>query len=139
MSTQVSIDFPVGTPPGANELAMTPEERKVYRALGYGAENARQIPALASATGIGGRQVQSLVESLILDHHVPVGTSMSKPYGNYIIDTSEDLRATVQLLRDRGISNLVRAASLLGLEVKLYLARVQTEMEIEAIRKDEAA
>ena len=131
MTAQVAISFPVGIAPEPDRHEMTAEERKVYEALWHGAENARQIPTLAEATGINKRQVQSIIERLILEYHIPVGTSMSRPFGNYLIICQQDLRKTVQLLRDRGISNLVRAASLLGMELRLYLEGIQMELDIQ--------
>lgn len=135
MNNQVAIDFPVRPPPAADVDAMTCDERKVYDALWFGAANARQVAVLADCTGLPKRRVQSIVEILIHKHHVPIGTSMRRPFGNFIIADQEELRQTVQLLRDRGVSNLVRAASLLGMEVRLYLEGIQMEMEMEGSEK----
>lgn len=131
MELQTSLSFPTGSPIHPLPFTATVEERAVFYALRLGAAHARQIRDLADETGIPGRQVQAIVERLILEYQVPVGTSMRRPYGNYLIDQPEDLKATVELLRVRGISNLVRAAALKRMTLRQYLQEVQAELELE--------
>jgi hypothetical protein len=107
------------------------EEMAVAQALRWGRECARQIPELATITGIHPRRVQEIVHHLVHRHHLPIGTAMSEPAGNYLIDTLEDLEHTVALLRMRGISNLARAAALKGMTVERFLRLIQTELPVE--------
>jgi len=131
MELQTALSFPTGSPIHPLPFSASEEERAVFYALREGAANARQIKDLAEETGLSGRQVQSIVETLILEYHVPIGTSMRAPFGNYLIDSAEDLEATVELLRTRGISNLVRAAALKKLTLEAYLQEVQVQLELE--------
>lgn len=105
-------------------------ERSVVRALRWGRENARQIVELADDTLLPQRRVQELVEHLIREHQVPIGTSMSAPFGNYLIQDADDLERTVELLRTRGISSLARAAALRRMSLRRYLELVQTELPV---------
>lgn len=134
MELQTALAFPEGKPIQPLPFTATGEERAVFYALRSGAENARQIKDLAEETGIPGRQVQSIVETLILEYSIPIGTSMRRPYGNYLIDSAEDLENTVELLRTRGISNLVRAAALKNMSLRQYLEEVQVELELKRKR-----
>lgn len=103
-------------------------ERAVLAALKYGRENARRIPELAAATGLRGREVQSVIERLVFDRGVAVGTSMGKPPGAYLIDSPEDLDATAALLMSRAIHGLRRVAALKKITHRRLLAEIQTEL-----------
>lgn len=107
------------------------DELAVARALRWGRERARRISDLAAEIGIPSRRVQELVQHLLLRHHWPIGTAMSEPYGNYLIDSRAELEETVALLRTRGISNLVRAAALKQMSLESYLRHVQTDLLTE--------
>lgn len=104
------------------------EDRAVLRALRWGRQQARQIPEIAAEAGVTGRRAQTIIQHLLLDHHVPIGTSMGEPAGNYLIEDEQDLSATVELLRRRGISNLVRAAALKKMTLRRYLETVQHDL-----------
>lgn len=104
------------------------DECEVARALRWGRGNARQVSAVAEATGLRSRRVQEIIEHLVHVHQWPIGTAMSPPFGNYLIDNPEELEETVELLRTRGISSLSRAAALRRMSLRRYLASVQTEL-----------
>jgi hypothetical protein len=72
--------------------------------------------------------VQDLIDQLIHEHGWPIGTSMREPFGNYLIDSAADLEATVELLRSRGLSNLVRAAALRRMPLQRLIAEIQTDL-----------
>lgn len=129
-------DLPLFARPLFDPEGLTPDQLRVAQALGRGREEARRIADLATETGLSDRDVQSIVEDLILKHHVPVGSSMRPPYGNYLIVDREDLDRTETLLRDRAIKGLRRAAALKGMAVQDYMRRVQTSLPLD---EDEAA
>lgn len=106
------------------------EERAVAAALQWGRAGARQVGAIAAEADVPARKTQTLIEHLILDHRWPIGTSMGQPAGNYLIDTAEDLEATVALLRTRGISTLQRAAALKRMTLEEFLRHVQTTLDL---------
>jgi hypothetical protein len=106
------------------------EERAVARALRWGRAGARQIRAIAADAGVGSRRAQEIVDHLIHTHRWPIGTSMSEPFGNYLIDSPADLEQTVELLRARGISNLARAAALKRMTVGEYLRAIQSDLNL---------
>lgn len=125
------LAFPLELPRPALGLAAmcSDEERLVASLLRWGREGAMQISEISELAGIPARRVQELIEHLIHEHQVPVGTAMSRPFGNYLIDDPEDLAATDALLRMRGISNLKRAAALRQMSFRRYLAEVQLELD----------
>lgn len=107
------------------------DEQAVARALRWGRERARQVPDLAREAGIPSRRVQEIVLHLLLRHQWPIGTAMSAPFGNYLIDSTRELEETVSLLRTRGISTLARAAALKKMSLKRYLNEVQTYLQLD--------
>lgn len=104
------------------------EEMAVVRALPWGRASARQVREIARAAGIPARRVQELVRHLLHEHGIPIGTTMEAPYGNYLIDTAEDLARTVALLRKRGLSNLARAAALKRQALGRFLGEIQRSL-----------
>jgi len=104
-----------------------PEEEAVALALRWGRENARRVADLAAEAGLSPRHAQELIQHLLLKHHVPVGTAMAEPFGNYLINSDEDLAETVSLLRSRGLSNLVRAAALKRMSLRRFLLELPLE------------
>lgn len=133
--SQTSLAFPSTRFTLDPATLQSDEERAVYRALRVGRENARKVPDLAAEAGVSPREFQKVVERLVLERGVPIGTAMSRPFGNYLIDTADELAATVDLLRARGIQNLRRAAALKGMSFARYMAEVQTEAFDEPTRE----
>ena len=80
--------------------------------------------------GISARDVQKVIDHLVFRHKVPVGTSMRAPYGNYLIETDEDLARSVQLFTRRGLHSLARASGLRRQSLKRYLATIQPELDL---------
>lgn len=107
------------------------DERAMAAALCWGRERARQVGEIAREAGVPGRRVQELVAHLLLEHQWPIGTAMSEPFGNYLIDNSRELEETVALLRTRGISSLARAAALRKTSLNRYLDEVQTQLKLD--------
>lgn len=119
------------TRPVLDIAALGDDERALARALRWGRANARQVRELAAEAGIPARRAQDVIDHLIHEHGWPIGTSMREPFGNYLIDSAEDLSATVELLRARGISNLARAAALRRMSVRRLLEEIQADMLLE--------
>lgn len=131
MKERIPKDVVVARPPLVLAGIAEDDARAVAHELRWGRWNARQIPELARATGIPARRVQQIIhDELLLKYEWPIGTAMSPPHGNYLIDTREELMQTVDLLRTRGISNLSRAAALKRMTLRAFLMKVQLEMEL---------
>lgn len=107
---------------------LSEEERAVACALRWGRASARKVREIAAEAGLGNRRAQEIVQRLLHQHGWPIGTAMEEPFGNYLIDSAEELQATVELLRTRGISNLARAAALQRMSLRRYLAAVQRDL-----------
>lgn len=110
--------------------ALNAEETAVANALRWGRRGARQVRDLARDAGIPSRRLQDVIERLVCEHKVPVGTSMTEPYGNYLIDNPTELNATVNLLQMRGVSSLQRAAALRGISTRQMIAQVQVDLNL---------
>jgi hypothetical protein len=117
------------TRPALEWSALSADELVIGYALQWGSARAVQVRELAERTGIPARRVQDVVQQLLLRHRWPIGTSMRAPYGNYLIDTADELEATTRLLRDRGISELQRAAALRRMSLQDYVRAIQTDLE----------
>lgn len=127
---QLAFDLDEARARLAQEPLCDSEEASVAAALPWGRSNAKRIDDIADEIGLPARRVQSIVLHLIHEHFYPIGTAMSMPFGNYLIDDADELAETVALLRVRGISNLSRAAALRKMSLRDYLATVQTELEV---------
>lgn len=128
MTAQASIEFPATRFRLDPSALSDPRERAVYLALRRGRENARRVPDIAAEAGLTSRETQSVIERLVLERGIPVGTSMGRPPGNYLIDSADDLDATTALLRGRAIQGLRRVAALQGISHRRLLAEIQTEL-----------
>lgn len=105
-------------------------EVRVYEALAWGSEKARRVNVLAAEAGLSTRALQDVLDHLVFDHHVPVGTSMKDPYGNYLIESTEDLEKTVQLYTRRGLHSLAKAGGLRRESLRRFLAHVQRNLDL---------
>jgi hypothetical protein len=109
------------------DMLCNPEEAAVARALRWGRENARRIDDIAAEAELPARRVQDVIHHLLLEHHMPVGTAMAEPFGNYLIDNDDELAETVRLLRGRGLSNLQRAAALKRMTLRAFVQQLELE------------
>lgn len=130
MRDQIPMDMRVVRPDLRADRLAAGEHRAVARELRWGRANARQVSELAQATGIPGRRVQQIIQELLFEHEWPIGTAMSPPHGNYLIDSRDELSHTVDLLRTRGISNLSRAAALRRMTLRQFLLKIQHELDL---------
>lgn len=131
MSAQTAFEFP-SSPVSIDPARLCDDaERAVYATLRPGRDGARSVPAIAHETGLSTREVQSVVSHLILGHSAPIGTSMGKPAGNYLIDSPADLEATTELLRTRAIHQLMRVAALQKMTMARLLEEIQPELPKE--------
>jgi hypothetical protein len=129
MDSQLALHLDATRP--ALSWDLDPEELAVGRVLRWGRAQAIQIPEIAAAAGLPPRRTQEVVQRLILRHHWPIGTAMAEPYGNYLIDSAAELEETIRLLRERGISSLVRAAALNRTSLQAYLAHLQLQLGLD--------
>jgi hypothetical protein len=130
METQLAL-FIDANRPHLDLAGLGADEMAVISALSWGAGSARKVSEIAAAAGVPSRRVQEILHRLLHERGLPIGTSMTEPFGNYLIDTAEELERTVELLRRRGISNLARAAALSHMSVRRYLDLVQRRLPIE--------
>lgn len=106
------------------------EEARVVRALEWGSAHARKVDELAKDVRLTSRQFQHVMDHLLFEHAVPVGTSMRRPFGNYLIDSPQDLEDTVTLYTRRGLHSLAKASGLKRQSLRRYLSHVQTHLHL---------
>lgn len=109
---------------------MTSDESAVWSELvtRLGRDQAMQIAAIRSRTGMGERNIKAAVEGLIVRHGYKIGSSRGKPAGYFLIETSEELERTCRTLRNQAMSELVRIAALRG---RRYALALLGQMELE--------
>lgn len=107
------------------------EERAVARALRWGRAGARQVPVIAGEAGLATRKTQELVKHLVECHHWPIGTAMSRPFGNYLIEDAQDLENTAAVLKAHAISTLCRLAVLKKITLQRAIALLQSELDLQ--------
>ncbi|HEX6038953.1 hypothetical protein [Longimicrobium sp.] len=127
MDAQLALHLDA-TRPALSWDQLDPEELAVARVLRWGRAGALQVKEVAAAAGLPVRRTQKVVHRLLHERHWPIGTSMAEPFGNYLIDSADELEDTVELLRARGLSELTRAAALRKMTINAYLAAVQAEL-----------
>ncbi len=110
----------------------TPEEEAVLAELRQhrGREAAIPTPELAKRCGLTTRRAQHVMDHLVFDHSVPIGSAMSAPAGNYLIVSGEDLDATVRLLTTRSLHGLARASRLRRTALRAWLNHVQHNLDL---------
>lgn len=135
MDAQLALHLDATRPLLSWSSLETQEEAAVARVLRWGRENALQIPEIAAAAGLPVRRTQRIISRLLHQHHWPIGTSMVAPFGNYLIDSADELAATEGLLRARGIAELARAAALCRMSLRDYLAAVQLQLPLTVERQ----
>lgn len=96
---------------------LTKEESLVLSLIQPGRGNARQVNAIAEATGIHWRIVQKIVRRLIDDHGVCIGSTSGVPAGYYLITDPAEIENVYHSLRHRGIQILMRAGKLKKISV----------------------
>ncbi|MEM7416815.1 MAG: hypothetical protein AAF389_15015 [Gemmatimonadota bacterium] len=127
--SQGTIDF-TATTPRIDFSKLDKDERAVASLLTTrrGSSRAMKVPAIAKAVGLPTRQVQHIVRSLIVDHGIPIGTSMREPYGNYLAVTSEERSAIAKLHRARAEAEMERARVFERIDREEHTRRHQTEL-----------
>jgi len=136
MDAQLALHLDTARPVLSLE-SLDSEEQAVARVLRWGRAHALQVRDIAAAAHLPVRTTQRVIKRLLHDWHWPIGTSMAHPCGNYLIDSAAELEATVELLRDRAIAELARAAALRRMSLRAYLATVQTDL-VDALTPEAA-
>lgn len=65
--------------------------------------------AIASRTGITTREIQTIVKTLVEEHHLPIGTATSRPFGYFWIATNEERKKVRAHFVRRALSTLNHA------------------------------
>jgi hypothetical protein len=124
--TGVSVDlFP--------EVILSPGEARVWGYLqerARGRVNAVTQPWIAGELGMGVREVQEVLHSLVADHGLPICTTSGKPPGAFIAEDAEDLRVGESNLRGRIVAIARRYRALHGSAAARELLG-QLAMELE--------
>ena len=74
-----------------------------------GSCRAIQVRQLVFLTDISERDVRSIVKDLIETHHKPIGSTVHKPYGYYVIMNNAERLSVRNSLYRRALSTLKRA------------------------------
>lgn len=74
-----------------------------------GRASAIDMHAIAARTGITTREIQSIVKTLVEEHHLPIGTATSRPFGYFWIATNEERKEVRDHFVRRALSNLQHA------------------------------
>lgn len=118
---------------------MTPEQAFVWWIISshHGKEHAISIRHLKTAAdtlrpsdiqSLSERKLRDIVNSLILNFHIPIGSAYSGEHtGYYIIVTREEAEETYTVLRHHAISILKRAAAIRRLTFAELLGQLLLE------------
>jgi hypothetical protein len=117
------------------QVTLSPGESRV---LGYlreharGRANAVTQPWIAHRTGMGVREVQEVLHSLVAHHKLAICTTSAPPAGAYVAETAQDLMIGERNLRGRIIAIARRYRALHGGPAARELLG-QIRLELEAL------
>lgn len=78
-----------------------------------GRENAVQGEEIRRIVGsMDRRMLSEVVNSLVMNHHIPIGTSKAKPYGYFLPTCDEDMQVAAAEHAKQGLAMLRRACAL---------------------------
>jgi hypothetical protein len=99
---------------------LTLEEIRAKEILEHhrGRANALQVRHFAQLVGVDERRAQILVKHLVEDHGVLIGSAVTRPFGYYIPETPEEVRAVTAQLYHRIASLAVRIARIKRISVE---------------------
>lgn len=108
----------------ASTSTLSGDERAVLDVLApaRGRSAAVSIDVIRQRTGFSYRHITSIIERLIVEHKLPIGSARGKAHGFFLVEDAADLSASTRPLRRQAISMLKRAAALEGPGGRKYLA-----------------
>lgn len=82
---------------------LSKDEQKILTLIPIGSSNPRSVYDVSRLTGFSRRKIRSIVNDLVVKHHIPIGAKYSKPNGYYIItNEAERGHALVPLISQYG-------------------------------------
>lgn len=89
---------------------MNLDETRIWSILqGHtGSQSAIRVGHLSQITGLTGRTIRMIVKDLIETHHKPIGSTVHRPYGYFVIVDNEERKAVRNSLMHRARSLLKR-------------------------------
>lgn len=111
--------------------SLTPDEKAVLAVLQQhrGRAEAVGLEVVAGISGVSERGVQSIVVTLIEQHHVPIGSAVKKPMGYFLIETDEELAESLGQLVHRITALAKRIAALKRVTTPIVLQQLAIDME----------
>jgi hypothetical protein len=109
-----------------------PKQHSILRLVSAckGRAHAISIGMIGRITNMQEREIKSSVKSLIEDFGIPIGASRHKPYGYFLIVSSDDVDVALRPLANEVISIARRMRKLGGSDiVKEMLGQLRVEME----------
>lgn len=113
-----------------DHIGLSAEEFEIKRILRrhQGKAQAIRVDVLAAIVRMPNVKVREIVRALIVDHMLPIGSSVAPPAGYYWMTDPEEIEENYRKLRHRGIAILQRAACLRRIRLRQLLAELQTEL-----------
>ena len=98
---------------GPDGQRLSPDEQTVLRVLvthHIGADHACPMKTMAERTGIPARRCQAIVNSLIVDHLIPIGSSCRVgSHGWFLVESDDERAGQLAGLTERGAALMRRA------------------------------
>lgn len=99
-----------------------------------GKNNAISAPALSQRLDITSRRLRTIINHLIIDHHLPIGSSAGRDnHGYFMISTEAEATEFYQLFRSRGMTGLVKASRI----EDVSLLEMSFQLTLDFYRDDE--
>lgn len=106
---------------------LTASQQAVYDLLPKGADRPRPQNEITELLGIDKRTVSSIINDLIIKHHIPVGSNRYEPTGYYLIETPQELQNAVRPLSRQASTEMARVNTLIQIDLNDYWAKEKAD------------
>src|SRR5574337_394073 len=113
---------------------VSPDEIRIWTLIAerQGRANAIGVHDLAAATLLNERVVRKIVKALIEDHGCPIASSPHPPPGYFIPEELPEILATLESLKGRALSILVRMSRLKRTTLRETVNQLELELHEDA-------
>ncbi|WP_419154225.1 hypothetical protein [Weissella viridescens] len=106
---------------------LTKNEQAVYDLLPKGSQRPRPYSEFKTLMDIDKRTLSSVINDLIIKHHIPIGSSRTEPTGYYLIETPQELQNAVRPLSSQANAELKRVDTLLQINLTEFWAKEKAD------------
>jgi hypothetical protein len=105
------------------------EELQLLSLLNPGKQNAISVKTLCYLLDMNEPKLRAMVEHLLDDHGISIGTSYNKPFGYYLLTTPEEVRENYDRFVRIGLAHFHRAARIKKTSIEQVFGQIRLGTE----------